>query len=349
MIVLQYLDSLESLYKFNCICKHCDEAVKATKINPNYSNDSLDTLLQNSEVSHIQKEIKVFPNLETLQLSNDCLEQLYKTHKSYLEESIKLIKITDYILKEKENRLISLKLLQEKIVEMKLDCDYLLNGINLFNCHKLHKLTLRIGNVFQIHYLKKYIEEIKTIPFLQLTCIFHSKHHQIVSNILNDFPKTKLICCWVEKSTCNNLIDLVHHSQNHFIGVSYLGIDSYSDFNNFPFILLPHRNGQLEFANEMVIEPYFSELLKNYYPGNLEIVGKKLTPLISQNNFLVDLSYLNDITKLSLLDSKTKNIKYILPSSLKELKILNFASFDDILNINEIKLKLNKFSNKQII
>ena len=57
MIVLKYIDSLETLKQFHMICKSCNEAIQATKINPNYGSNSLQTLLSYTELSNIMKEI----------------------------------------------------------------------------------------------------------------------------------------------------------------------------------------------------------------------------------------------------------------------------------------------------
>ena len=75
-ILVKYFDGIETLEKFNEIDKHCNEAMSTIKINPSYNSDSLETMLECSETKNVIKELKVFPNLDTLQCSFYVLNQL---------------------------------------------------------------------------------------------------------------------------------------------------------------------------------------------------------------------------------------------------------------------------------
>lgn len=342
MIIIKYLNNLTTLQQFHLINKKCNEAIDATKINPNYQSESLETLLTNTELFHCIKEISIFQNIQTLSISSDILEQLYQSHSDYLENSIHLINITDFVLKTQQKQTFALKKLQHKIGELKLDCEYVIDKIDLKKCQQMKKLTIRIGYCYIKKCYDKYINECQFIPYLHLTLHFHSKYYQLVDEIIPLFPKLSLICTCLDNINCLHLINILHKHRIYQIGVLYHELQLYSQFLSDEMILLLQRNDFLHLANEMINQPYFNKLLKQYYPYRLEIVGKQANPIICQNETIIDFSQLKELSRLHLFDSQSKHVKYLLPFHLEELRINCFCSKDQLIHFDKLQTNLQK-------
>ena len=99
MIVLKYLDSIDTLKRFNLVCKSVQTAIDATRINPCCGIHSLPVALTLQQ-GRIQKiEMKAFNYLDTYQVH---FREIEKLHEEELNE-YKMIEIYKYLMLDKED------------------------------------------------------------------------------------------------------------------------------------------------------------------------------------------------------------------------------------------------------
>lgn len=77
MIVLAYIDDIDDLVNFNCVSRHCQEAIDATRVNPLCGILTIKTALTLSEERIHHVEMKMFNHLDRFKVHFRVAEKMH--------------------------------------------------------------------------------------------------------------------------------------------------------------------------------------------------------------------------------------------------------------------------------
>ncbi|KAL7722693.1 Leucine-rich repeat containing protein [Entamoeba marina] len=339
MIVLKYFDGLNTLEVFEKVSSNCHEAILSTKINPSYQTDSLQMMLSMKEINHVLTEIKVFENLDTLSVSSDVLQKMFEDDPQQFN-SIKLIQITDFILKEKEDMLTSIMALKDKFVDIKVDGNYYIKSFFKQPLQSLRKITIRVGKDVNETCLNEYCKGLESIPYLSVNVVFHSKNVGIINALFQNFVRIKFIINWLDDTDIPNILSFI--KDKSIVGCSSVNLHEMDEMFLNQIVFLPQRNGVIQWGSKMALHPRFKELLKKYYPSKLELIGTPQEILEMKENEKIHLEEVKEMQELYLSDTTWKRVKVVIPTQLRLFKVTNFCESSDIEGYDELKQRLGR-------
>ncbi|BFU25853.1 hypothetical protein EHI8A_001120 [Entamoeba histolytica HM-1:IMSS-B] len=285
-IVIRYNQNFQVNEKFGFINKKCYDVMLMIKVNPlNISQDissifKAEKLIRNIE---FQKELKLFPQIETIRID----ENLLIMFKKYIQNKFKQIIITSSTIPS------LLSEIENKIIELTIN-----NNFQLFNLNKFIKLIKIkiICNDINEEVITT-LNNIKTLKFISIY------YYKIVNNnIINIISKCKinkiiLYCFQIDSIILNKLTLPKHTNEIIFCNSQYIvGMDPniyVSYFGNYE-IVFP----------ETIID--ISNFINTYLPSN--IILKSFCNIFNNKHVYIDFSSYNhfksirnDISWLSVI------------------------------------------------
>ncbi|KAL7719063.1 F-box domain-containing protein [Entamoeba marina] len=266
------MDSIETLEKFHMVSKKVNHAVDATKINPGCGLSSVIVSLLMKRKTIMDKELKVFENLDTLHMPFDLVES-FDVEKQF--KNIKLFEIYKFMVKKSHQHVNQLKLIEDRISVIGIDCTYS-PYVNIDKLVNLRILTIRLGELLNENCLFETLSSIKTLPSLQKVIIlFNSNQTKVIKPYITNIShhiKLVLECMWFEDRDADDFFEFVEWFDGK-VGIWDVNTNNYFDWfvNPNKVVLIPFIPRYLKVSQIIRNHPMFEEINRLYYPHKLDV------------------------------------------------------------------------------
>ncbi|KAL7721547.1 Leucine-rich repeat containing protein [Entamoeba marina] len=325
MSVIQYLDSLDTLFIFNQVSSHCDDAIGRLKINPAYKERDLETMLQSSRLPNALKEYKIFTGLETFHVDINSLEKMsLKTL-----DRVKLFEIPYFIIKNNFDKYKNLIAIQNRIASYGIDLSHKEN-LEISNLVNLREIRLRVGRLFSQDLVKTVINGLKTLRHLRKIIVqCDAQNLNFFWELLKDVNLSRTYVIfklnWLKEEDCPTITKI---SNIVPIGIYMNGFNKFHDiFFKYGVSLLYFTDYYFQISNQMAIDKRITELFKLYFPFKIEIQGNYVAHV--GDNKIIKLRGCHCLKELFLNEMKYDvPIRIELSESLERLTINNLNSIE---------------------
>ncbi|EDR29384.1 hypothetical protein EDI_012760 [Entamoeba dispar SAW760] len=264
MVVLKYLDSVDTLCRFNLVSHNCQTAISATRINPCCGINSIGLAITLG-IGRMQRiESKVFDQLDTYQVH---FRELEKMNEADLEK-YKMFNIYKFMMKDNlEDCKVALSI-RDRISTIGIDTNYSV-VFKLETMPMLRELNVRIGDNPKYLVLEDVFAAIKNNKSLQkLTISFKSNITQrIINEVLPQQNRINIsfIISWLDDNDVTEVVELINKSYNP-IGISDINLNAFHSFfmNKNKVVLIPLVKKYFRVSKTMKLDPRYNEL-KNFY------------------------------------------------------------------------------------
>ena len=267
MNVLRYLDSRETLQRFNLVCHKCQEAIDGTRINPCCGINSIQVALSIDTGKLLKIEKKIFKNLDTFEVH---FRELEKMKVEDLEE-YPLFEVYKYCMYNNENDYKVLKAIRDKVSIIGIDTNYNVK-IGLATMKNLRKMTLRIGDNTVKEVLDDALLAIKSNRSLNTVIVwFKSSDIDLIIEKVVPYQKLKkivFIISWFEDEDADKVRKLMP-LVNGNIGIVDCHLDAFHDFfmfNESNVVIQPQIRNHFRYSEKMESDERFAKFKDYYYP-----------------------------------------------------------------------------------
>ncbi|BFU19357.1 hypothetical protein EHI8A_013020 [Entamoeba histolytica HM-1:IMSS-B] len=316
--VLIFVDSLETVYKLMMVNSKCCDAVEILRINPLFSIKPpigpKDFIYFEKE---FQKELNLFPNIETLQLP--C--KLLKSHFP-IPQGVKRIILVQPISSDREIE--AIETIKDKVVELTIRS--ITNPIDLSEFKQLRCVRLllqkqgKVSDFFKNKQKRVDFVHITMLSTIDFDFLQNSNKYNFGKTVVHLFNKEYL----VKVVQIPKVFDRVTVCFNYW----YSGIDS-------RIIVLPIGDSRIGVLINNKVDQFF---INQYYPSKINIIDGDLT---NTNQFVMDFSQCSSVVSLH----STTECYFIPPTGLLSLKSQQI--FPQLIHLK--RLHLYSFSNDIIL
>ncbi|EDS89224.1 hypothetical protein EHI8A_045240 [Entamoeba histolytica HM-1:IMSS-B] len=326
MLVIQYLDSIQTLFNFHQVCHSCDDAIGRTKINPCYKERSLETMLLDSRLNNLNKEMKIFRGLETLHIDINSLEKI-ELNKL---ERYKLFEIPFFLNQPSANKYKNLNGIKEKIVSYRIDLSFKEN-LDITTLINLREIRIRVTKQLSKEIIINFITGLKKLRHLHKVIIdCDTQHLEYLWSLVKGMNSERTTIIFRLNWLRDEDIPTIQQVSNVInVGIFTNGLGKFHDiYLKKGVILLFYTDYYLQVSNQMVFDTQFSKLLKEYFPYKIEIQGNNFIAHVG-NNKIIKLRSLNYLSDLFINEARfDEKITIELPTHLENLIINNTSCID---------------------
>ncbi|EKE38911.1 hypothetical protein ENUP19_0095G0011 [Entamoeba nuttalli] len=326
MSVIQYLDSLHTLFNFHQVCHSCDDAIGRTKINPCYKERSLETMLLDSRLNNLNKEMKIFGGLETLHIDINSLEKI-ELNKL---ERYKLFEIPFFLNQPSTNKYKNLNGIKEKIVSYRIDLSFKEN-LDITTLINLREIRIRVTKQLSKEIITNFITGLKKLRHLHKVIIdCDTQHLEYLWSLVKGMNSERTTIIFRLNWLRDEDIPIIQQVSNVInVGIFTNGLGKFHDiYLKKGVILLFYTDYYLQVSNQMVFDTQFSKLLKEYFPFKIEIQGNNFIAHVG-NSKIIKLRSLNYLSDLFINEARfDEKITIELPTHLENLIINNTSCID---------------------
>ncbi|EDR28760.1 hypothetical protein EDI_342100 [Entamoeba dispar SAW760] len=285
-IVIRFNQNFKVNERFGFINKKCYDVLLMIKVNPLKISQDISSIFKAEKLIRnieFQKELKLFPQIETVRID----ENLLIMFKKYIQDKFKQIIITSITIPS------LLSEIENKVIELTINNNFQLFNLNKFI--KLKKLNIICNDINEE--IINTLNNIKTLKFISIH--YYKTVNNKIINIISKCKIDKIIvyCTQIDSNILNKLILPKHTNEIIFCNYQYIvGMDPKIYVNYF-------GNYEIVFPEKITD---ISNFINNYLPSN--IVIKSHCNIFNNKHVCIDFSSYNhfksirnDINWLSII------------------------------------------------
>ncbi|EDR23592.1 hypothetical protein EDI_208080 [Entamoeba dispar SAW760] len=331
-VIVRYLKTVQDAINLKMVSKNCLTSFSYVKKNPFYSGP-FDSLIQKEEI--INKEISLFPNIETLR----CDIETIKILDLNLLKKLSTIELVGKLIYAPLN---IIHKIQQRICEFGFYIDENLT-FDLESMNFLQRLHVDINNNSEMIYFSKFmnniIQTIQHLPYFKKLFIECNGDDLLrLQEVLQKFHSTRINCVLLihnlKETHLTNVLELLN-KKNITLGVFENELTSSLSYYDFKLLFLDHYT--LSLPDSLLFSNQLQKISLSHFLPHLDIFGYKIevTPIHS----LIDLKNIVCLQEFRLVNSMfSKPISLLFPTSLTRLEITTSFNFS-LPNLLEIPLK----------